>query len=154
MIEPVAHRLVVKAFDITESDDTYRSAKAAGIVLSGEDKLKREQEEKFREYINLLKNYPNDDLHLINAPYFVEAAIQSITNWHNKISDYVESRCMAEIQTKSGSSGFDGLKADCEISIYQSNIDFLNDRIKSFQEYSANIENLIETGVINKDTTY
>ncbi len=43
MIEPVAHRLVVKAFDITESDDTYRSAKAAGIFLSGEDKLKREQ---------------------------------------------------------------------------------------------------------------
>lgn len=42
-IIPVAHRLVIKPFDITESDDTYRSAKAAGIVLSGEDKLKREQ---------------------------------------------------------------------------------------------------------------
>ena len=42
-ITPVAHRLVIKPFDITESDDTYRSAKAAGIVLSGEDKLRREQ---------------------------------------------------------------------------------------------------------------
>lgn len=43
MIDPVAHRLVIKPFDITDSDDTYRSAKAAGIVLSGEDKLRREQ---------------------------------------------------------------------------------------------------------------
>ncbi len=43
MIEPVSHRLMIKPFDITESDDTYRSAKAAGIVLSGEDKLRREQ---------------------------------------------------------------------------------------------------------------
>lgn len=42
-IQPVAHRLVIKPFDITDSDDTYRSAKAAGIVLSGEDKLRREQ---------------------------------------------------------------------------------------------------------------
>lgn len=43
MIEPVAHRLVIKAFDITESDDVYKSAKGAGLILSGEDKLKREQ---------------------------------------------------------------------------------------------------------------
>lgn len=43
MIEPVAHRLVIKPFDITESDDVYKSAKGAGLILSGEDKLKREQ---------------------------------------------------------------------------------------------------------------
>ena len=43
MIEPVSHRIVVKPFDIMESDAVYKSAKASGIVLSGEDKLKREQ---------------------------------------------------------------------------------------------------------------
>jgi len=43
MIEPVAHRLVVKPFDITEADDIYKSAKASGLILSGEDKLRREQ---------------------------------------------------------------------------------------------------------------
>lgn len=43
MIEPVAHRLVVKPFDITEADDVYKSAKASGLILSGEDKLRREQ---------------------------------------------------------------------------------------------------------------
>lgn len=42
MIEPVLHRLVVKQFDVTEDDAAFRSAKASGLILSG-DQMKREQ---------------------------------------------------------------------------------------------------------------
>lgn len=118
------------------------------------DELEKEQNQKFEKYINLLNNFPKDDLHIPNQPYGIEPAIQAITNWYNKISNYVESRCMTEIQTKSGVSGFNGLKASCEISLYQSNIDFLNDRIKSFQDHSTNIEKLIRSGVISDKTMY
>jgi hypothetical protein len=118
------------------------------------DKLKKEQDEKFQKYIGLLNNWPKDNTHTINAPYLIESAIQTVMNWHNKINDYVESKCTAEIQTIGGTSGQDGIKAECEVSQYQDNINLLDDRIKSFQDHSANVENLIKTGAINKNTTY
>ena len=43
MIEPVNHKIVIKPFKITETDVTYKSAIAAGIVLPDEDKRSREQ---------------------------------------------------------------------------------------------------------------
>lgn len=116
--------------------------------------LKAEQNKKFEEYIVLMAGFPKDDLHIPNQPYGLDNAILAVKNWRDRVSSYVESKCMAEISTAGGASGHNGLKADCEISIYQSDIDFLNQRIKAFQEHSANIENLIKTGVINKNTSY
>lgn len=43
MIDPVNHKIVIKPFKITETDNTYKSAIAAGIVLVDEDKRRREQ---------------------------------------------------------------------------------------------------------------
>ena len=42
MIEPVLHRIVVKQFDVTEKDKTFQSAKAAGLILTG-NQMDREQ---------------------------------------------------------------------------------------------------------------
>lgn len=42
MIEPVLHRILIKQFDVTEKDKTFQSAKAAGILLSG-NQMEREQ---------------------------------------------------------------------------------------------------------------
>lgn len=43
MIEVCGHRILVKPILLEESDDTYRSAKAAGIILA-RDNTKRERE--------------------------------------------------------------------------------------------------------------
>lgn len=43
MIQPFNNKLVIKPYKITEVDEVYKSAIASGIVLTGEDKRKREQ---------------------------------------------------------------------------------------------------------------
>ncbi len=42
MITPLLHRIIIKQFDVTEKDKTFQSAKAAGILLSG-NQMDREQ---------------------------------------------------------------------------------------------------------------
>ena len=43
MIEPVAHRIVVKPFSIEEEDEAYKAAKRMGLDLSLEKTKDREQ---------------------------------------------------------------------------------------------------------------
>ena len=43
MIEPVAHRLVVKPFDVADHDEAFIRAKAANIVIPDGNERKREQ---------------------------------------------------------------------------------------------------------------
>lgn len=117
-------------------------------------KLKAEQNKKFEEYLDLMANFPKDDLHIPNQPYGLDDAIVAVKNWRDKVSGYVESKCMAEISTTGGASGQNGLKADCEAKIYSENIEFLNKRIADFRAFASNIEDLIKKGVINENTTY
>lgn len=42
MIEPVIHRILVKQLDVTQEDKTFKSARAAGLILDHEH-MKREQ---------------------------------------------------------------------------------------------------------------
>lgn len=44
MIEPVTFRIVIKPFDIDETDDAYKAAKRMGLDLSQEKTKKREQQ--------------------------------------------------------------------------------------------------------------
>mgnify|MGYP001616304735 CR=1 FL=1 len=130
------------------------SAAFTDCMMQVVDKLEKEQNTKVKEYTDLLSSFPNDKLHIPNQPYSIETAIQKITDWNNKTHDYIESRCNAESSTIDTVSGSDEIKTGCEISLLQDNIDFLNDRIKTFQDHFDNIENLIKSGVINKDTSY
>lgn len=41
-ITPLLHRVLIKQFDVTEKDKTFQSAKAAGLILSG-NQMEREQ---------------------------------------------------------------------------------------------------------------
>ncbi len=43
MVKILGHRILVKVYDITEADDTFRSAKAAGIHIPTGDEMLREQ---------------------------------------------------------------------------------------------------------------
>lgn len=44
MIEPVTFRIVVKPFDVKETDDTFKNARAAGIAIPEGFQMNREQQ--------------------------------------------------------------------------------------------------------------
>jgi co-chaperonin GroES (HSP10) len=43
MVKILGHRILVKVFDITEADDTFKNARASGIIIAESDELTREQ---------------------------------------------------------------------------------------------------------------
>ena len=42
-VKVVGHRVLIKVFDISEADETFKSAKASGIYIPDSDQLGREQ---------------------------------------------------------------------------------------------------------------
>lgn len=43
MIKILGHRVLVKVFDITDADDTFRTARESGIVIPKSEQMEREQ---------------------------------------------------------------------------------------------------------------
>lgn len=69
----------------TTSNETFQDSERRTA-----NKLKTEQNQKFEEYLSLIKAWPKDQMHIINEPYDIPNAIKAITDWRQRVADYVK----------------------------------------------------------------